>query len=325
MKRYKMIKVMALLIISFGLSGCVGFKSFPLAARSGDTVSLALGGIHHETVPGDQIKLDDLTITIEQDINGDGVIDASEKFAVKKRYLFRLYPDLTSYAWNFSPYYTGTPPYGPIARSGEWSVVLDLVDPSTNAPLPLVGDREATVVVATNKLTDNFWGGMEGSLGNIPITILPGVGESNHFNNDGGPMADIAQLQPLPQLAIGLSGSGGVAAAALDIDYDETVLKYSSSINIIQDVTTQNVILNQRIYSDNGKGKMRILLMTNKGTLEPSALKCFIVWDRASIASGKSVTIDPLNDTFKVTNAKFYNESGTEVTGINVVKTLLYQ
>lgn len=320
MKRSTMIEVMVLMVISLGFSGCVGFQAFPLAARSGDTISLALGGtFRHEILPGGQITLDDLNITIQQDINGNGVIDPDEVFPVKKRYLFRLYPDLTSYAWNFSPPYYGTP----VGQSGEWSIVLDLVDPSTNAPLPLVGARQARFVVETSKLMGNFWGYItEGSLSNIPINILPGIGQSHNFNNDSGvPATNIANLQPLPQLAIGFTGTAGVAAAALDIDYDETVLTNSSFIKIIHDVSKPDVILNQRIYSYNGNWKMRILLMTNNVTLSPNLLKCFIVWSPYAVVSGKTVT----SNTFNVMSAKFYDASGVEVTGVNVVKTLLYQ
>jgi hypothetical protein len=199
---------------------------------------------------------------------------------------------------------------------------VDLADPVTGNPLPLADNLPATVVVTTTKLIDNFYGGYEGFLSNIPITILPGTGESNHFNNDSGfSDTNIANLQPLPQLAIGFSGSGNIAAAALDIDYDETVLTSSAYIKIIQDVSQPDVILNKRIYSDNGNWKMRILFMSNTGTLMPSQLKCFIVWDKASIASGRSVA----DSTFPVTSAKFYNENGVEVTGISAVNTLLYQ
>lgn len=314
MKRSTMIESVVLLVISLGFSGCIGFQSYPLMARSGDTITLALGGTRsHETSPGSQITLNDLTISIQQDINGNSVIDANEVFPVKKRYLFRLYPDLTSFAASFGFY--GDP-------VGLWSVVLDLADPSTSAPLPLVGDRQATVVVTTGKLSDNVMNDFEGALSNIPVYILSGTGQSHNFNNQtNSSLTNMANLPPLPQLAVGFSGSGSVAAAALDIDYDETVLKTSSYIKIIQDVSSPNVILNQRIYSDNGNWKMRIFLMSNKGTLAPGALKCFIVWRPAAIASGQSVT----DSAFTVTSAKFYNESGDEVTGISVVKTLLYQ
>ncbi len=316
MKHFTTIELMVLLVISLGFSGCVGFQSFPLAARSGDTISLAIGGApRHETVPGSQITLNDLNITIQQDINGNGVIEPEEVFAVKKRYLFRLYPDLTSYASNFTAVYGST-------TIGQWSVVLDLVDPDTDDSLPLVGDEQAELVVTTSKFREIVFWPLEGSLNRIPITILPGTGESNHFNNDSRfSDTNIANLQPLPQLAISFSGSGSVAAVALDIDYDETVLTNASYIRIKQDIYLPDLILNQRVYSDNGNKKMRILLMTNEGALAPSDLKCFIVWDPSSIATGLTVT----TGTFNVTSAKFYNESGLEVTGISVVKTLLYQ
>ena len=316
MKRSTIIEVLALLAISAGIFGCIGYKAYPLAARSGDTISLALGGTAmHETSPGNQIKLEDINISIQQDINGNGAIESSETFTVTKRYLFRLYPDVTSLAANFSAT-TGNAP------AGEWIVVLDLADPVTNTPLPLTGDRQARIVVTTSKLKNNMWGtSYEGTLNNVPITILPGTGASNNFNN--GAYSNMTRLQPLPQLAVGFTGTTSVAAAALDIDYDETVLKTSSSIKVVQSISLPNVILNQRIYKDsNNDWKMRILLMTNTGLLSASGLKCFIVWDPTTIASGKTVTAN----TFSVTSAKFYNESGTEVvSGITVTTKLLYQ
>ncbi len=314
MKRSAMIEIMVLLlVISLGLSGCIGFQSFPLAARPGDTISLALGGTrYHETFPGSQIMLNDLNITIQQDKNGNGVIESSETFTVTKRYLFRLYPDPTSRAANFTTSYgMGTAPVG------QWSVVVDLADPITHAPLPLDGNLQASVVVQTDKLANNYWGtSYEGSLNSIPITILPGVGQSHKFNLRNIPESDLALLQPAPQLALSFSGSGNVAAVDLVIDYDENVLKNESYIKIMQDVSMRDVTLNQRIFQDNGNKKMRILLMTNKGNVPITQLKCFVVWT----LSGTVTT-----NTFNVTSAKFYNESGTEVTGISVVKTLLYQ
>lgn len=314
MKRSTMIEVMVLLVISLGFSGCIGFQPFPLAARSGDTISLALGGSpSHEIVPGSQITLDDLNITIQQDINGNGVIDADEKFPVKKRYLFRLYPDLTSNVANFSVY--GDTPVG------EWSAVLDLVDPSTNAPLPLVGNRQAAVVVATSKLKNNKWSTAEGKLTSIPLTILPGTGQSNNFNNNAALGVDIASLQPLPQLALSFLGTTNVAAIDLDIDYDENILWDESYFKIRPNVSTPNIVVNQRVYfDDNGIAKIRIMLMTNQGVVPANNMKCFVVMDPAYIDYG-SVT----DSTFTVTSAKFYNESGVEVTGVSVVKTLLYQ
>jgi len=318
MKRSTMIELLVLLVIYLGFSGCIGHKAFPLAARTGDTISLALGGTRwHETGPGQEITLNDLDITIQQDQNGDSVIDANEIFDVNSRYLFRLYPDLTSNAANFGSF-VNTP-------VGEWSVVLDLADSSGN-PLPLSENQPATIVVTTSKLHNNFYGSSEGSLSNIPIDILSGIGESHHFNNDS-PFSDpnMANLQPLPQLAISFSGSVNVAAAALEIDYDETVLNNSNYIKIIQNVSQPKVILNQRVYKDSSNNwKMRILLMTNQGTLQPGELKCFIIWKRAAIASGQTVTAG----SFTVTSAKFYNESGAEVAGLgtnNVVTALLYQ
>ncbi len=127
---------------------------------------------------------------------------------------------------------------------------------------------------------------------------------------------------PLPQLVISFSGAENVAAATLDIDYDETVLTNSSKITIKRDVSREDMIFSQRIYNDNGNQKMRIILMTNQGSLPAGELKSFIVWHPYFIASGQTVDVDT---TFEVTSAIFYNDAGAEVTGINVVKTLLYQ
>jgi len=326
MKRFTTLNLLVLLAISLGISGCIGYQAFPLAARTGDTISLALGGTsQHETAPGSQITLNDLNVTIQQDINGNGTIESSETFTVKKRYLFRLYPDPTSGAAN-------NPDGMYMDPVGVWSAVLDLTYPGTTTALPLVAGLPAKLVVTSNgKLKDTVWGpSSEGVLSNIPINILPGTGSSHNFNN-ASPFiaAKMTQLNPLPQVAIGFSGGQNIAAADLAIDYDQTVLIPDGDIpnygfKIIGDVTNSHVILNKRDYRDlSGNGKMRILLMMNEGTAPADSLKCFIVWNKASIdkPSGKVVT----TNTFTVTNAKFYDETGAPVIGVSVVKTLLYQ
>ncbi len=301
MKRYQMIEViMVLLVVSFGISGCVGFKAFPLAARSGDTIALALGGSpNHESSPGAEITLDDLDVYITQ--NGDS-------YSVEPRYLFRLYPDPTSKVSNFGV-------YGSL-NVGEWSLVLDLVYPGTDTPLPLVEDMQAEVVVNTTKLNSiwNNFGTYEGNLVSIPVYILPGTGESNTFNDNPVFGFGMKDLEPLPQLAISFSGSGSVAAVDLDIDYDEAAI---STFNIVLEPSLEGVILNQRLYTDNGNNKMRIMLMTNQGTMSASMMKCFVVWNptNSGLVTAGSFTVTP----------KFYNETGDAVTGVSVVKTLLYQ
>lgn len=309
MKRFRMAQVIVLLVlVSFGISGCVGFKPFPLAARSGDTVSLALGGSpDHEVVPGNEIRNSNLTITIEQDINGDSI---KEVFSVKKRYLFRLYPDPTSNVANFSSLY-GDP-------HGEWIAVINLRNPTTGAPLPLI-PGDAVIKVQSPKLYDsiynnNYGGPYEGSLQSIPITILEGTGQSHTFNNNT--YGNISELQPLPQCQISLTGASELAAAEIDIDYDESVLV--NGIKIRPYLNEPDVVLYQNLYWDDiGNAKLKIMLMTNNGTRLPEKMKCFIVWYSAA----GTVT----SDTFNVTSAKFYDESGAEMTGISVVKNLLYQ
>lgn len=307
MKRKNMIEALVSLLIFLGITGCIGKQSYPLAARSGDTITVALGGTAwHEMVPGNEIVLSDLTVTLQQGGNA---------YPVKKRSVFRLFSDQTSYVSNFSPVYENKP-------VGQWCIALDLVDPVTSIPLPLAGDQQATLSVTSSKLTNNFWSSFEGSLDNIPLYILPGTGQSHTFNKISYlPWTDITRLQPLPQLALTFSGSGAVAAAALDIDYDETVISNSSYLAVRQDGAMPNVILSKRIYNDNGNMKMRLVLMTDQGTLTPDELKCFVVWDKSAVASGKTV----IPETFTVTDSRLYDESGTELTGISVVKTLQYQ
>jgi len=315
MNRFSMAQVIVLLVlVSFGISGCIGFKPFPLAARPGDTISLALGGSPvHETTPGQQITKNDLSITIEQDKDGNGVIDTNETFPVKLRYLFRLYPDLTSRAANFN--IMNKEP------AGEWIAIVNLSDPATGSSLAL-NQGPATLKVNSAKLKNNYYNMFEGNLQNIPIDILSGTGQSHTFNNivnGSNNFYNVNELQPLPQLNISLSGTGNIAAASLDIDYDETILPNENYIKVRPYLNDLNVILNQRIYDDNGNWKMKIMLMTNDGSRLPEEMKCFIVWD----PTYKAGTI--ITDTFNVTSAKFYDEIGAEVTGISVVKNLLYQ
>lgn len=320
MKYFRVIQfIMFLMVLSLSVSGCIGFQPFPLAARPGDTIGLALGGSpQHETTGGQEITKDDVDITIEQDIDNSGTIDADEIFNVKKRILFRLYPDPVSNAANFSVLYSQ-----PV---GEWIAIVNLADPVSGNPLPLIAGQ-ATMRVSTTKLQNLYTSyGLEGDLNNIPIEILPDIGEKHTFNNNQ--YSNIQDMKPLPHMAISFTGTTNFAAAELDIDYDETAFNDpSSAIRVIQNINKPDVILNYRKYDENGDGKIKIMLYTNNGTSSPNGMKCFIVWNPGYLMSTvvDDGTPDESGDTFKVTNAKFYDENGAEVTGISVGKNLLYQ
>ena len=208
-------------------------------ARTGDTVALALGGSPgHEL--NTNVRKEAMSISIT---DGSGVT-----YPVRLRHLFKLHADPTSklnyrtmYDYDSGVFFTR---FYRQPNQGEWIAVIDLVDPDTMFPPPLVPGT-ATIHVATPDLRDSIpvFGvpTAEGNLQAIPIEILEGTGSLHTFNDNGDPSV----LESLPQVEIAFDasqvtlpipdpntvGDSSFSAAtivggiSLTIDYDESFFK----------------------------------------------------------------------------------------------------
>jgi len=202
MKTTKPINLLLFVILAWLISSCASMRPLSNYARSGDTVSLALGGTLDSNAQVSVLKKANITITITD--------SASVTSPVTLRYLFRTYPDPTSGLGYRSYTNQGDGKIVPYVApySGQWMAIIDLADPVTGDPVPLaVGS--ATISVTSPDLQDFVdhvgygWTWTDGSLSSIPIEILPGTGSSNPLNYLGPISRDpMLTLQPMHQIEV---------------------------------------------------------------------------------------------------------------------------
>lgn len=206
-------------IAAFGLiiSGCSSMQPLASYARSGDTITIALGGTtSNALVP--VLKKENLFVSIKD--------SAGNTFPVKVRNLFRIFSDPTS-AYDFrSPQSPGAVSFSESQvppHQGEWMAVLDLVDPATNVAPPLQPGAATLAVSSTEILnwvdpTGYGWTWTNGNLSSIPLEILSGAGSKNPLNF----MSTISQyplssLEPQPQIEVSPSSIPSTVVGGAEI------------------------------------------------------------------------------------------------------------
>jgi len=184
--RDKMNNNQTLLFFLFILSllhGCTALQSFPHAARSGDTVALAVGS------PLNMAR-ENTTATLT-DIN-DVVTDITSNI----RSIFKLYADPDSKVYNYS-----TPTWNLVSSSGHapWIsiVVLDLPVGLPEGSASIKFNTTATYPSIGSHLNDR----------ELAIEILPGEGVSNDFTYEFGVGSSLPGnlnlLEPQPRAIYG--------------------------------------------------------------------------------------------------------------------------
>ena len=177
----KFILVLLLLSGFTLLSGCVALNAFPGAARSGDTITLAVGS-------ADGMKKTNTTATYVSDVDGSSVV-------LPIRAIVRLRPDQTSSTALFDGTldtqvnYTGHAPWLSV-------IVIDL-------PVGLtVGLGQIDIVSSAS------YGTLTKGINDIPVKleIIAGIGEPNYFWYDNGfggiSGGSLGDLEALPQVVI---------------------------------------------------------------------------------------------------------------------------
>lgn len=199
---------MALLAIAWltGLAGCTAVNTFPVAARSGDTISVMVGG-------SEQARKTTIGATLTDSAGGVWDLQALGRV----RSVFNLRADGRAYGMHYSAYLDS---YFP------WSMGHEPVQTVLVADLPVglpIGN--ATLTVRLNA-TDNSSGISDPT--NIKIEILPGTGTSNDFARKAGGnstiAADLQALEPAPHAKLTFGTGTVIGAASLVIDVDQSVV-----------------------------------------------------------------------------------------------------
>ncbi len=262
-------KLLLLGLVVTLFSGCSSMQSMSGYARTGDTITIALGGTEDSNALVEVLKKEDIVITIT---------DSSQStYPVMLRHLFRVYPDHSS-TYIFNTKNTGggnaIDAYAP-PLLGQWIATVDLVDPVSTLSPPLI-EGPATISVSSPTQMNPFkdypgwgWGWTNGNLASIAIDILPGTGSPNTLNYLGPMSHDpVADLEPLPQLIIAPSAvpSANIAGGSFKFIYNKD--DFSGGLMVVPSNHDPNVQLTSNI-TDLGDGtkQLDVILLNPKGFL----------------------------------------------------------
>ncbi len=285
----KIIKTAVLLMAATWLgTGCTSLQTMSSYARTGDTVTVALGGSTTVAL-APVVKKENVKVKITD--------SAGVTYPVKVRYVFKTYSDPASrYAYrnfyNYNDFVTMNKPY-----QGQWMAVIDLVDPDTGNPPPLA-EGMASLAISSPDLKTHYFGDISwtnGNLSAIPIEILAGTGHSNSLNYMDSLMMDpMPLLEPLPEVEVSPKGT-----PLLEVGGGEFVLSYvNADFQVAPKVIPTTPDTNVQILSNvtdqgNGTSLLKVLVMNqhgfriddkrddslNKGKSQFRSLAFGVIWD----------------------------------------------
>lgn len=319
MRRLNINKIWLLAMIILAGSGCTSMNTLSSYARTGDTVSVSLGGTFRHSADT-VLKKEEVVATITD--------SASLNYAVKVRHLFRLFSDPTS-TYSLRSQVSGTLENNAGADQGQWMAIIDLVDPITNDVLPLQTGA-ATLSITAPNLTNTAGQYGNGDLTQIPIEILPGTGTPNLLNAEGDQeMASL--LQPEPQVEVkpgdlsAVDSLGGVeyvfsyVTADFDVQNFPVVVKMSPNQNI--------QLITNYLPQGNGTTLIKVLLLNPNGFADnvSASINGKLPYRNLNIAlawyslANASITDDNWNNSIQLVSSNYINLNGNSVAGIQPV------
>jgi hypothetical protein len=285
------------------LQGCVAIQTFPIAARAGDTITLAVGS------PDGMTK----TNTTVQFVSGSTTVN------LPIRAIIRLRPDNTSFIAAYNGLVAGITNF---AGHGPWlsTIVLDL---PTGLP---VGN--STLRVTTGASYE-----YAASVNNIPISleILPGTGAPNTFTYHSGSadpldvdVGNLLDLEPSPQVVIRppRGDTSKFAAAEFKVNVQAqnkdtlALVPEPLGVKVVLDDSTQQNITTQLQMNWNRVGDIyTVNLIAPTGAAAISQTRFSVLLSRYS-----------LNQFVKspapaVTSVKFFDVNGSLITTLPVTAT----
>jgi hypothetical protein len=272
------------------LSGCIGLDAFPIAARAGDTVTLALGS-------PEGMNRNNTSVSFEDSQGGIHDLTANQ------RGIFKLYPDKASKAWDSS----ATSTLVSSARHEAWLTVMALDLPSS---LP-AGAGTIRVTTTADYPTINA------HINDVPIRIeiLPGAGMSNPLEYVFGStpattsFGDVQDLEPRNSVAIHTDSSGtnlfGAIEIKLHIETDKGTNLAPSNVRVLMEDLMIITESRRNWFWDLDNGQdYTVTLLSPLGWLAENEAHFKIVFKQASVVG-----------TPTITSIRYFDVNGAEVVG----------
>ena len=256
-------------LIAALFTGCASFQSMSSYARTGDTVTITLGGTEDNNALVEVLKKEGLTVTITD--------SALMTYPIKLRHLFRVYPDHTSkYTFNtkYSAGGNGWDSYVP-PLLGEWMATVDLIDPAVpGVALPLAVGPATISVSSTEQLAPTVYYGnnyeyTNADLGSISVEILPGQGTPNNLNYIQPVSHDpLTSLEPMPQIIVSPSGAPAAAIAGGSFKFVYNPANFTGGLMAVQANHDPNVqLMSKATLLPSGEEELIVTVLNPKGFL----------------------------------------------------------
>jgi len=264
----KLIKLLLLGYAAIHFTGCASWQAMSSYARTGDTVTIALGSTDEGNALVEILKKEDISVSIT-DAN-------SNTYPIKLRKLFRTYADNTSrfivgtnqidnalqYDWESY--------HAPL--TGQWMAIIDLVDPDTGS-LPLLAAGSATISVTSADQLIPFvpigpysFAWSDGNLSSIAIEILPGEGVINDLKMSAITFDPVTALEPLSQILVKPNGIPSVELAGGSFKFIYNATNFDFGVKAVPFSHDPNVQISSSVTDlENGTKQLHVLIMNPKG------------------------------------------------------------
>lgn len=283
-------RALVMAILAHLLAGCIGLDAHPVAARAGDTATVAVGSPEGMTRANTTVVFEDSQGAVH-DLTGN------------LRGIFKLYPDRASAAWDSSQ----TSVLVNSSKHEPWLTVMALDLPPT---LPAgVGKLRVT--------SSAEYPSVNAHINDVPIRleILPGTGAPNAleyvFGNtsDSTAYGDLRLLEPRTSVTVRPGGNSSTVYGAIEIKLHietnkGTTLTPTQVRVLAEDLTI--VTESQRTwfwYLDNGQD-YTITLISPSGWLAESEARFRVVFKQADIVG-----------TPALTSIRYFDVNGAEIAG----------
>ena len=310
MKNMKVISVF-LSVLSLLFGGCTALNTFPVAARPGETVALAVGS-------ADNLTIENLnSVTFLSEAAPASPLDITSNV----RSIFKLYADKASTVYENPG--VGTSQLIRTSLHEPWLTVMAIDMPEELAPgLPLPTGPGTITINTNSNVTYPTIGYHINDAEPIAIEVLPEVtptdGVASIFEYEFGKggltqLGDLSLLEARPHALVSSQykddpfGLSSYAAVEMKVDFTGTTSTPINDSNvkvIVDDMTTYSESNRQVITSVNNE-VLTVILMSMNEKIKPYEMRFAVALNSDNSFTGPAP---------EILNTSFYDLNGTEDT-----------